>query len=312
MPAPAFEWFYIDMHIPDGHDLVVALHTRPFNSIFDIVICDVHLYKDNEVLLHEFAVRPRESLIRDETPFTLRCGDDIRFSREGGGVQLSIRDTRFDLDIDMENLLPGQAPLEAELLAEPAPGRSFRWIVHAPHCRGTATLASGGQSWRLKGTGYHDANDGTIHFKRDLERWTWGKYYLGDELLIYGEIFPRRGRRRDVLVHVTPDGAVLDDAPRIERQGDAVTLHSRVGEMELVRRDAHLIDDIRFYMATLPAALRPLAKAIEVAAHFPTARPALKAVQRRLTNVHYRRFRTVDTVNGKYLATAFHEEMLFT
>ena len=42
------------------------------------------------------------------------------------------------------------------------------------------------------------------------------------------------------------------------------------------------------------------------------ARPALKAVQRRLTNVHYRRFRTVDTVNGKYLATAFHEEMLFT
>ena len=71
-----FEWYYFDLHTHNGYDVVCTVHPKPFNSIFNISIFDVFVYKNNKVLFHHFFVKSADQKQNEEAPFVLKYDDN--------------------------------------------------------------------------------------------------------------------------------------------------------------------------------------------------------------------------------------------
>ncbi len=309
MYQPSFEWFYIDVHSENGYDLVFTMHTKPFSSVFDITIWDLFVYKDNRLYLHHFFTRPQNQLGRQDQPVMLHTDEHNFLQHNQSGAQLSLSDKEIELDLQLEYAPSPQN--EYELLTDPGPERSFRWILYAPYCRARGLLRKANEEIDFTGTAYHDYNSGNIVLKKELKRWYWKKFYFNERLLIYGDIVDRQGKVRRILIEADEKRRKVMNTVEEEKTDRALILKTPEKNWCYQTDKVIQIDDIRFYTTPQQNRGNIFSKMREIAAFVSISRHWLRPLQYIFTNARYKRYRTEGVMNDRYTCSTFHEEMYF-
>ena len=309
--ALKFEWYYFDIHTNDGFDLVFTLHTKPFSSVFDIAIWDVFLYKENEPHFHHFLVRPQIEAIVHKNHLEIEA-DDLNYLRKTTDtIQFSVQDGSVELSMSMRNKQAGINPIETELLPDWDNGKFFKWIVLAPDCECEGSISFKGEKIDLRGRGYHDYNCGNITLNKVLKSWFWGKYYHKDVINIYGSILAKSGNKKELFLQVTENENILDEeVERIDDQKELCIKSTQTAFLYKIHKE-YIVDDILFYMSTMPKYLLPFAKIRELLAHLFLTKSQLSIMKKLFTNVRYTRHRSEGVVNGQHKAHSFTENMQF-
>lgn len=310
MSLKQFEWYYFDVHGENGQDLVVIFHTKPFNSLFDNTIFDVYLYQDNQLQLHHFLVIPASQLIRNREPFEIISSDRCYIKTRGTELEVGASDAQISLIANFQPSFVDSKNSNYELLPQPANNKTFHWRVIAPYCEASVQIKWGNKRWKFKGLGYHDYNAGNINLKNELKEWYWGKFYINDKLYIFGEILDRHENRRTILVTVERGSVTVEDNISVTHNSEHILILSKDKRLKFFLSEEKIIDDVRFFISTLPVKLNWVGKLIEIIAHFPVQRPMLKKFQQLFTNTHYLRFRS-NINSEKTKGFAFSEKMVF-
>lgn len=311
MNDKTFEWYYFDIHTPDGYDIVFTLHTKPFSSVFDVTIWDIFVYKENRLNFHHFLVTPQSDLKFIEEPFLIRGAEHTFLRKAKDFIEISVRDDKINLSLQLKNKLPASESLEVELLPEADHNAYFKWVVFAPLCESRGKLIWNGAEINLEGTAYHDYNAGNINLRKRLKSWFWGKYYWERELIVFGEVLTRKGQKKNIMLHIAPNGMTMDGAPQKIIQKDCIYLKGMQKDFRFTLQDQEKLDDIRFYISTYPKILSPLAKIRETLAFLSLQKPAFSIISKILTNVRYYRHRSTGLLNGHHKTHSFTEKMLF-
>ncbi len=305
---PNFEWYYFDLHSDNGYDVICAIHPTPFNSVFEIAIIDIYIYKDNEVLLHHFFVKPASDKTIQEDPFLLSYDKQNYIKKWDDQIEVKVKDETVDLSISFTDLLKIKNPQKNKLIEESAEG-SFDWIVYAPFCEGQGTIKWNNQELNLDGCGYHDYNCGSGNLRKAVKYWYWGKYFFGDELFIYGEIVSKNNKTTKIGVYISQNGIEFDHQAIMSKRDNKIFYTMNHKKFNFVLEEPNKIDDIFFYMSGLPKALVKLVKVKELFFHIIDRISILSSLKKLLSNGNYIRYRRLGKLEDGKDVKSFYEEM---
>jgi len=304
-----FEWYYFDLHSPDGHDIICTIHPKPFNSVFSIAIFDIFIYKDNEVLLHHFFVLPASQHTVQQNPFFLRYDKNNFIHKTEDEINVKIKDEKLELNLTLKDLLKIENPPKNSLLNDPEINTAFDWIVYAPLCEGNVQVKWDDNQLNLTGRGYHDYNSGNGNLKKVLKYWYWGKYYIDDELYIYGEIISRNKHKTTIALDVTNSGLSIDHSPEMKSSGDQVSFKSNKKVFTFILDKPSVIDDIKFFMSRLSGKFTLFVKVFEVVFHLSGKNKMFSLIKSLMANARYIRYRRKGKMDDGRTVTCFYEEM---
>jgi hypothetical protein len=304
-----FEWYYFDLHSPDGHDIICTIHPTPFNSIFPIAIFDIYIYKDNRVLLHHFFILPAEKKNIQSNPFFLKYDENNFIKKMGDQINVKAKDEKIELNLLFKDNLLIEGPPKNELLKDPKIAASFDWIVYAPLCEGAGQVSWEDNKLELKGRGYHDYNCGSGNLKKALKYWYWGKYFIDDELFIYGEIISKNNIKTTIALDVTRAGLTIDYKPELKEEEVGTVYKSNKKRFSFTMNEPHKIDTIDFYMTKLPGQFKIFVKVLEVVFHLSGKFKALAFLNKWMANSRYVRYRAEGKMDDGRAVTCFYEEM---
>ncbi len=312
-PSSAFEWFYFDVHGGGGLDVVFSFHHLPFMSHFAVSILDVFVYKQNRPYYHTFLIFPRKKLSVRRNGTQFQCADKSRFSLEFSNekARLVARDEKVELDVRFTNRHPQKEPLEFSLGEQP-----FCWTLYMPRAQAQGVLRIRDkdrietEEIPVNGRAYFDANNGELNLKKTIRSWLWFKIYMNDELWIAGDVHPRQGAPYSVLVKVTPTAIAHTTKVQIQLDAQQLRIDSSLGTL-LARLTEHSrLDELRFLVPVWPRWLTFPEKIREILAGLTLDRPALKPVQKWLTNGVYYRHRWLGRTEEGQSMEIFGEEMM--
>jgi hypothetical protein len=306
---PNFEWYYFDLHSPDGHDIICTIHPIPFNSVFPIAIFDIYIYKDNKVLLHHFFILPAEKKNVQQEPFYLEYDKNNFIKKNGDEIIVKVKDEKIELNLLFTDSLKIKNPPKNELLDDPKIAATFDWIVYAPLCEGVGRVTWEDNDIELNGRGYHDYNCGSGNLKKALKYWYWGKYFIDDELFIYGKIISKNDIKTTIALDVTSAGLIIDNNPELEKGESGTIYRSNQKIFSFKMNEPHKIDTIDFYMTKLPRQLKFFVKVFEVVFHISGKFRPFSLLNKLMANSRYVRYRAEGKMDDGRKVTCFYEEM---
>ena len=286
-----------------------TIHPKPFNSIFDISIFDVFLYKDNAPLLHHYFVKNRNQIQRNKGDFVFIYDQENYIKKTGDQIELAIKDDFIDVHLFLKDILGEKHPKVNELIDKRNDESQFNWIVFAPYCEGKASIVWKDYKYDLKGNGYHDYNSGAANLKQIICKWYWGKYYFNDELLIYGEILAKNGKTRRIALWVNREGYAIDDNPELMENNQEFKFKVATKEIIFKMQPKKTIDSVVFYMSRL-SGVTTFVKISEALYYF-SSRYSLTLFTKLLGNTRYIRSRTIGKTLDNKTVSCFYEEMFF-
>ncbi|KAA3613226.1 MAG: hypothetical protein D8M58_13040 [Calditrichaeota bacterium] len=306
---PDFKWYYFDLHSPDGHDIICTIHPKPFNSVFPIAIFDIYIYKDNRVLLHHFFVLPASQETFSEDPFRLEYDKNNFITKTGNEIFVKVQDEKLDLELSFKDKLQIKEPPKNKLLNDPNIQAAFDWIVYAPLCEGKGKVNWDGNQLNLEGRGYHDFNSGSGNLKKALKYWYWGKYFIEDELFIYGEIISKNKITTKIALDVTNSGLTIDHSPEVKSDKNKINYESNQKNFAFTLNKSNKIDDIIFFMSGLSKQFTLFIKIIEVLFHISGKYKVFSVLKKMIANSRYVRYRRTGKLDDGREVTCFYEEM---
>lgn len=309
----AFEWFYFDVHGDDGLDVVFSFHRLPFMSHFAVSILDVFVYKENRPYYHTFLIFPRKKLSVRRNGTQIQCADKSRFFLEFSNekARLWARDEKMEVDVQFTNRHPQKEPLEFSLGDQP-----FYWKLYMPRAQAQGVLRIRDKKRRrdeeipVNGRAYFDANNGKLNLKKAIRSWLWFKIYMNDELWIAGDVHPRQGAPYTVLVKITPTAISHTTKVQIRLDAQQLRIDSSLGALQVQLTEHSRLDELRFLVPVWPEWLAFPEKIREILAGLTLNRPALKSVQKWLTNGVYYRHRWLGRTAEGRSVEIFGEEMI--
>jgi len=304
-----FEWYYFDLHSDEGYDIVCTIHPKPFNSIFDISIFDIFVYKDNKTLLHHFFVKNAQEKQKAESPFVIKYDDDNYIKKSNDLIEVSIIDETVKFKLIFKDVLKVKNPPVNELIQKNSKKSLFNWIVYAPLCEGNVNISWQDNLLEISGAGYHDYNSGTANLKQVLEKWIWAKYYFDNELFVYGEILARNGQEKKIALSVSNDNYSIIENPVKEIRDRKVYFHIPQRKFVFDMQADEIIDDVSFYMSIL-SGFTFYAKIKEAFYHL-CSKYSINFLSKHIANVRYIRSRAVGKNQKNKTVTCFSEKMLF-
>jgi len=310
---PSFEWFYFDVHGTDGVDVVFSFHSLPFMSRFAVSILDIFVYKENRPYYHTFLIFPRKRLSIRRNGTEIQCADKSRFFLEFSNekARLWARDEKVEVDVRFTNGHPQKEPLEFSLGEQP-----FYWKLYMPRAQAQGVLRIhepkhiGDEEIPVNGRAYFDANNGNLNLKKTIRSWLWFKMYMNDELWIAGDVHPRQGAPHSVLVKVTPVTITHTTNVQIRLNAQQLRIGSPLGALHLQLVERNRLDELYFLVPVWPDWLAFPEKIREILAGLTLNRPALKPVQKWLTNGVYYRHRWLARTEDGRSVEIFGEEMI--
>ena len=306
-----FEWYYFDLHNPDDYDLVCTIHPKPFNSVFDIVIFDIFIYREKKCLLHHFFTLPAKNINETKKPYILFYDDNNYLKKTDNIYQIKLKDEKLDLEFSLTDLLKNNKPATIELLPETCKNQNFKWIVYAPFCLGEAAIRWDKNNLFLSGKGYHDYNSGSVNLKRKLKYWYWGKYFFNDNLLVYGYIIASNGEIRRIAVLIKDKNLFIDDNPQFSKKDDILSFTVNNKSYSFKMQDAEVLDNISFYMSSFSMKLKMLVKVLEVVFFVSSKSMLMIPVRKLFGNVSYKRSINYGLMTDGTTVSCFFEEMKF-
>jgi hypothetical protein len=310
--SPRFEWYYFDIHTQDNYDLVMTLHTRPFMSVFDIYLFDCFIYKEGKAIHHYFFNRSQSECPISSSEDRIAFDKDSQILYSENNVRFFVEDNKIAIDLEISKTNQAWKPFRANLLPSDKKNKEFTWILYVPLGKSSGKMRMSDLEIDLTGVAYHDYNAGNINLKKELQGWTWAKYYDGNAITIAGEILSRQDGIKAVNIRVTPEAYKTE-----------VSVHSRATESGLWhsvdkailsdsdRRDESRVDDLRLLINTLPPALAILAKIREILAFLHLYKGWWIPFNRFLTNSRYQRFKQVAKNSDGNTTTTFQEKICF-
>lgn len=189
----AFEHWYFDAILDDGHIVVGFLQTRELVARKAGV--ELHVYSPDgsrrEIIRHypdsqvSAAVDHCKVQIGENTAEAFFDEGELPVHR----VHLAEEDLVFDLTFHSE--VPGWMPGRGQTTY--GDREFFAWAVGAPRAKVTGTVRIGDRVIEASGRGYHDHNWGVGDMKRIIDRWYWGRLYMDDFTLVYATVLTQKG-----------------------------------------------------------------------------------------------------------------------
>ncbi len=301
-----FDWYYFDISTPDGRDLVITYHVRPFTTAFDISIVDVFLYHNGRQAWHRFFPLPLRML--HATPGEVTWDEDNAITFSNDGVHFRAKHQEFAIRGRFQQPVVPDEMVELNLLTDSDQEKYFKWQLRLPRAPAQVEVQVDGQQLAVSGQGYHDRNFGNVFLGKEIASWRWGKFYFPDYMMILGEVVERHRGRNTIVVEVKKRARLH---PRAQLQWDAatVTLQLPSGAMSLEKVSSSCLDDIRFFAPHRPSAI-PLGLKFRELMGFYLQRLNVQPLIRRTANARYRRLKETYVIQGQSVR-AFVEEMNF-
>ncbi|MGD9489559.1 MAG: hypothetical protein AB7W47_16185 [Calditrichaceae bacterium] len=291
MSNSEFEWYYFDIHTQNGYDIIFTLHTKPFNTVFPVALFDLFIYKNNRPYLHKFFSKPIHLLRKNYDAFQVYY-DQYNFIRnDGDRLIVSAQDENMVLKIELNDPSLNRRGKEIELMPDTEKNNHFKWILYSPLCRAKAEFCCDDQQHFFEGRGYHDYNAGNFRMNDMLKQWYWGKFYLGDSILIYGEIIGKSGEKRSICIHSDGREYHQDDHPEKKDNGRQIAIRGNQEEFLFTIDKSFLIENYPFYMFNLSPRFKWIGKTIEMILFFISNKMLLKKFVYLFANVRYNRYR---------------------
>jgi hypothetical protein len=303
-----FTWWYFDVCCDSGHDLVLIYHVRPFFSHFTIALVDIVVYRNNRKIIHRTIVSPLQACTLAAAPLSLRIGSaGLSSGADAIACRVAAPDIQVQLDVHTGGRQGG--PVEA-LCADDTGAPGFWWQLNAPRASARGCVRCGGETIDIEGIGYHDCNWGSISVPRHIAAWSWGRYMLDREVLVYGTVRDRTGGTRALSVHAG-EGGELRTRHALFSHRDTTALFSVppvTYALEHTSRD--VIDEDALYISPLAARYRLVSRCAEYVFYRLKAYRIFRPLCAGMSNVHYTRIKKQFRCGQRSYRHSIHEEML--
>ncbi|MEV5647981.1 lipocalin-like domain-containing protein [Nocardia sp. NPDC052254] len=218
----AFEHWYFDARLDSGITVVGFLtkrrpedlpHSRPWVELM--------VYQPDGSRRQIARKYSRDKASFDAEAMDVRIGDNhahTEFRPDGLPTHhLRLAEDGLEFDLRFDNELPSWMPGKGE--THFGGGDSFGWVVGAPRARVSGTVTIDGVRSEVTGRGYADHNWGVGDMRKIIERWHWGRLYVGDYSLLFADVLTQARRGAHEI------------APLMLAQHDRIVLST--GEMRL-------------------------------------------------------------------------------
>jgi hypothetical protein len=184
----AFEHWYFDAHLDDGHIVVGFLQTRELMTRKPGV--ELHVYAPDGTRREVIRRYPESAVHASRDHCDVRIGDNqavAEFPADGLPVhRLHLAEGDLEFDLTFHSEVPGWMPGQGKTTYGDTD--YFAWAVGAPRARVTGTVHIGGTRLEAVGRGYHDHNWGVGDMKRIIDHWYWGRLYTDEFTLVYAAV----------------------------------------------------------------------------------------------------------------------------
>ncbi|MFI0738603.1 nuclear transport factor 2 family protein [Streptomyces sp. NPDC021100] len=201
-PRPGtFEWWYFDAECDDGSRAVVVFETKSLDASAGPLAPRLSLtVRTPDGRVHAGRTRHDPASFRaarDHCDVVLgphrAHGDLVRYRIRAGTPSAAA-------DLTLTSTAPPSRVGTGTVTLADDPGRYLGWLVAVPRGRVEGRLSVPGRTWRVRGTGYHDKNWGTLDFGADLRAWHWARLHAGPFTLACAELRTHGGGRTPLLV----------------------------------------------------------------------------------------------------------------
>jgi predicted secreted hydrolase len=190
-----FEWWYFDAHF-DDHETdprarnttaVIVFATKPLLERSGPLkpMVSLTITRANGTQLSSFPVFPVEQFSASRETCDLRIGPN-RAQGDLHTYRLHVEMETLSADLIFTGLVPPWRPGAGKAYFGDLE-HYFAWLPSMPYGAVDGTLTYDGQTYHVKGSGYHDHNWGNVGLNEVMDHWYWGRAHLGDYTLIYVE-----------------------------------------------------------------------------------------------------------------------------
>lgn len=184
--ATTFEWWYFDCHLDDGSKVTIEFHTKPpfispASPLTPFISLTVDRPDGTEIRKFHTAEADTFSASRE------RCDVAIGPSTFAGDMhryRIHVEIDEVVVDVVLESGVPPWRPATGHVFFGDDEQHYVAWLPVVPRGRVQLTLAVGGDSEQLSGTGYHDHNWGNVALRKIIDHWYWGRARIQDYTVV--------------------------------------------------------------------------------------------------------------------------------
>ena len=190
----SFEWWYADAEYSNGMKTVFTFYTKDHFDIggpanptveFQITFPNGTVYKD---VFHE----GKNSLIRAAKDHCDVAIGQNYFRYENGNYIFHYENADVSCDSVMKPRIPMWRPATGHCFFGSSGETYFAWLVGIPSADVSTSLTYKGESYDLKGNGYHDHNWGNAPMQKILSNWYWCRVKVGPYTIISVEMIAEK------------------------------------------------------------------------------------------------------------------------
>jgi predicted secreted hydrolase len=277
----SFEWWYFDAHFEDASTAVIVYATKPIiNPGVPLTPnLSITITRADGTKSAEFRFLPAGLFSASCEICDVKLGPSwVRQTGKGAVWSFSLHaETEYSAaDLTFTGLVPPWRPGVGKSFFGDL-DHYFAWLPSIPYGSVEGRLTYDGQTYAVRGTGYHDHNWGNVALSAVMDHWYWGRAHVGPYTLIFVEqiALKKYGSVRLPVFLLAKDERVLAEDARFlsmqtrdfirhpggrdyPREVDFTWQHDQdVIKLEL--RNPNLIEGISL-LGGLPAAQRRLAR----------------------------------------------------
>ncbi|OEJ30030.1 lipocalin-like domain-containing protein [Streptomyces subrutilus] len=181
-PRPgSFEWWYFDADCDDGTSVVIVFETKALAASAGSLAPRLSLTirtPGGRVHASRTHYDPAAFLAsRDHCDVTLGPhrvrGDLTQYS-------IYVRTPSATADLTLTAIAPPSRVGTGTVELKDDPTQYLGWLVAVPRGTVAGRLTVHGQTWEIRGVGYHDKNWGTMDYGSVLKEWHWARAHAGE------------------------------------------------------------------------------------------------------------------------------------
>ena len=230
-----YEWWYSDMHLEGGANLVIAIHSKedmnaelphfePF-ATFEFNTADGRSFTERvDIPYQEFKAS------------TEKCDIHVggcAFVGDLHEYRITFENENAKANVKLVGTVPSWRPQTGIIEYGDEGDIKFGWIVAVPNGIATADIKVGDEAWHLTGTRYHDHNWGNVSMLAVHHDWYWGRCHVGDYNIISAYITEDAAYGHATVPEfmlVGPDDKFYDDPDKLRFEASEPVIDEMTGK----------------------------------------------------------------------------------